>query len=521
MKINRRSNVKLKVNLFNELDPLISNWEGQYPDLKKLFRREEMDWLLKEYVTTVKSYEHLRITNVLDFAVKCGYKDKPDLDKSGKPPLRRATPLHQAFGCSFLVGCSNVQNLFKVYDRYDVNYTDESGLTHFHVACKFGCDDVVGKFLEFGQNPNLLVPKSIDRPLHLALAGGHKKVVELLLKHDADPNSVNENKLTPLQTICIKGGDFDLTKRLFALKNNNVYPPVNTLLILANDYVEAKSWLERGAGQNKADGLRTLHIICKRKNDAADMAETLFKICDDRHQLVQVDGLDKKGRTPLQWAVANLWPNLVDVLLDHGADLSKFTFPTLKHFNEGFMSQFNLTWVHVSQMRIVSGVRAVVKRLEKRGYKLNRMDAKTITTLFDEYKLFKKTDLDRLWYDDDEFTSIAKKITMNPDLSLHDLVRLSPEKAEKLLRCKDYYHDLVFSCEWMKLSQKFQFASVTHLCHIMLRGCFYKRWALGSLLKLTHTKLPIFCYEMIIEPLTNKDLWHICLASPSETRKSL
>ncbi|XP_014237831.1 ankyrin-3-like [Trichogramma pretiosum] len=364
-------------NIIPEIHPLIRNWEGQNPDLGKIFRREEMNWLLTEYVKFIKIPSALE-ANLLSFVIKCGYKDKPEIDKDNKPLLRRTTPVHHAARSnkSYVIS-----DLFKIYDRFDANYVDEFGLSHFHVASQCGYDDLVVKFLELGQDPNCLLEKSIDPPLHLALAGSHKKVAESLLRNGADPNSTDRYGSTPLHIICQNDFDADFIelffkindekRRLVRLNSRDKFndTPLHLTLRFANQYsVEkvAKLLLERGADPNVAnvDGLTPLHVICKRKNDAADLAETLLRICDDRRQVVHVDALDNSGRTPLQWAVANLHPNLVDVILDHGAELSSFVFPTPSQFHKGFVSLLEETWIH-SKLRAVSGARAVVNASKK------------------------------------------------------------------------------------------------------------------------------------------------------------
>uniref|UniRef100_A0ABD2WWP6 Uncharacterized protein n=1 Tax=Trichogramma kaykai TaxID=54128 RepID=A0ABD2WWP6_9HYME len=72
--------------------------------------------------------------------------------------------------------------------------------------------------------------------------------------------------------------------------------------------------LRGGADPNltNKDGLTTLHFICNHEVDG-DMAEMFFKINDEIQQTVQIDARDNLGRTPLQLAVSNFLPNVVDI----------------------------------------------------------------------------------------------------------------------------------------------------------------------------------------------------------------
>ncbi|CAB0042764.1 unnamed protein product [Trichogramma brassicae] len=590
----------------------------------------------------------------IGFVARTGYKDEPEVDEDGKALLRRTTPVHRANQRSVAA------DLFKIYDRFDVNYTDESGLSHFHVACQLDCTDVVEKFLELGQDPNCLPlrarvdpplhlalrhkcpnvteillrngadpnladaygfaplqiicdtyynndattkmffeiideldhtvrlkvrDKSGNTPLHLALKWNDKELIRMLLKKGADINFANEEGTTPLHVICEKHSHTKLAEVLeiiddknqlvqidaqdnegntslhlalksgnnkamelllrngsnpnvpnakgltplhfmidnyrincemielfftinddiqqtvqinaqdnegntplhLSLKSSNDYKATELLLrnganpnvpnakgltslhiminkewidydmlellltingniqqtvqinaqdnegntplhsaILKWRHIKAAKWLlRRGADPNLAnvEGSTALHIICQIKYDLYfyadpdDVVQLLFKINDDKHQLVQVDAVDHLGRTPLQWAVANHLPDVVDALLDHGADLSSFVFPDSSYFGEK---------IKIDQLRRASGALTVVERLEKRGYALDRNDALTIMKNFNKHESFgfrEFEEFDYYWYDE-KFASEAKKIMMKPNLSLYELIRL-------------------------------------------------------------------------------------------------
>ncbi|KAL7302643.1 hypothetical protein TKK_0004705 [Trichogramma kaykai] len=261
------------------LSKLTRSWRGNLPNLRDFFRDEEIDYLLMEAVKNrKKERENNRGSFFIRFVYRTGYRDRPELSEDGKPLLRRTTAVHCVEDTKHLENI--LYYLFKIYHRFDVNYIDESGYTHFHAACKYVRDDVVEEFLQLGQDPNCLWTETGDSPLHLALSTvsynrGAKKTIQLLLRSGADSNLANKEGSTPLHIIC---------KRLQYLDNN--------------------------------------------------LAKLFFEINDEKHQTVQIDAKDGLGRTPLQLAVASLLPDVVDVLLDRGADLSSFVFPTENYFAE-------------------------------------------------------------------------------------------------------------------------------------------------------------------------------------------
>ncbi|CAB0036179.1 unnamed protein product, partial [Trichogramma brassicae] len=463
--------------------------------------------------------------------------DEPQLDGDGKPSSRRTTPVHHAAKINQKL--YEIRPQFKIYNRYDVNYTDESGLSHFHVACRYGLDDEIKKFLELGQDPNCLWPETGDSPLHLYLIGNYKykrntKMAEPLMRSSADLNLANKDGLTPLHIIS-KEYKYDVfrnppnpevPKILFEISDEKQQPlsvdardkfgntPLHLAVLHYNEYV-IELLLRRGADPNSAndEGSTPLHVFFKRDNnpDFKVPVKLFFKICDEVNQSVQVDARDKLGRTPLQLAVANLWPDCIDILFERGADLSKFIFPTDSYFAE----RYNKSSYEIAsdcRLRLASGVLAVVEKIENRGYQLKRSDASTIMKFFVKYRLFEKSsDLEKCWYNDEKFFTRAKEIRIRPGLSLDEVVRLRPEEAAKLLTYEDYWK---FACSFHVglQSYKFRELSTDNLVEKVSRG-FFRSWALDPLWELIHHRLPLECCEMITEELKNEDLYNICLAA--------
>ncbi|XP_014238769.2 ankyrin repeat domain-containing protein 27-like [Trichogramma pretiosum] len=196
---------------------------------------------------------------------------------------------------------------------------------------------------------------------------------------------------TPLHIICQQRYDIYTARFFFkisddggqTLRVNAVNDLGQTPLHLAVEYnirSLTKVLLRIGANPNLADGdgSTPLHAICKKGWDdqSATFWKMFLRINDAIQQTLQVDRRDKWGMTPLQWAVAYISPNTVDILLDRGDDLSNFVFPTEIYFAAKWdTGESNL---NVG----TSGVLAVVEHLEKRGYELGRSDALTIMKVF-------------------------------------------------------------------------------------------------------------------------------------------
>uniref|UniRef100_A0ABD2WWV0 Uncharacterized protein n=1 Tax=Trichogramma kaykai TaxID=54128 RepID=A0ABD2WWV0_9HYME len=594
-----RENVNWKIRderreFYRQFCNSISNWQGQLPNLRDIFRPDEIDWLLAE---SFKSYGR-NPESFVDFVINTGYKAE-----DGKHLLRRTTPIHRVTKRWFLQNESIVHKLFQIYDSFDVNYTDEDGLTHFHVACEYGCVDVVKKFLELGQDPNCIVPRTGNSPLHLALMSDKKEVAKLLLRNGANLILANKNGRTPLHLIFKLDADGGLTKMFFEICSDRRQPveidsrdnegntplymalrynrkkAVETLLrngadpnlvnekgetplhfmsrtrakeVVAKTFLDISDSLNRpvpidardnkgntplhsaiekrhvhmvefllkhGADPNASnqEGSTPRHLICTMlvTKKSPIFLRIFYKICDEVQQTVQVDARDKLGRTPLQLAVAHLSLDTVDLLLDRGADLSEFSFPTESLFKHVLYGSGN----YCSKLQLVSNVLCVVEHLKDKGYELDRNDVLTIASSFSKYEFFEKSvDLDESWYDDVRFAERAKNILIiKPDWSLYDLTRLRPLETKKLLAKKEY---IKFACskKLNKLLTRHRRSCALHLCEKISRG-FFRRWALDAFLELTNYQLPILCCEMIIENLKNEDLCNICQSHKDSEKK--
>ncbi|CAB0030595.1 unnamed protein product [Trichogramma brassicae] len=427
---------------------------GKLPQIERL--------LLDAAKYTIKDRNYFSGKRFIYFVLLSGYKIALEADEEGNPLVRRTTPIHVAsrrvqFGkVSVLVSANRIRQLFSIYNTFDVNPIDEFGYTHFHVACEYGCEEAVQKYLELGRvDPNFACRSTRDAPLHLALRDTFvsTNTVKYLLEHGADANATNAKGSTPLHEICKKFAE--------------------------GDY--AASLVLHYGGEN-----------------------------------VRVDARDNKGRTPLKWAVITIKPRIVHTLLYEGAaDLSDFVFPNESDFEELFdhKDYHNIRF----KLRVVSGALTIVELLETKGHEINRSDAVTLMKVFAEHQVFKKSaDIGELWHEDEEFANAAKCLMMKRRLSLHDLIRLRPKEAAKRLEYDDYYKFACIMYSLRKLPEQYREACSAHLCEKLSRG-FYRSWALEPFWELIHYRLPLECCEMIVDRLENEDLGNVCLAAALKT----
>ncbi|KAL7302033.1 hypothetical protein TKK_0005266 [Trichogramma kaykai] len=269
--------------------------------------------------------------------------------------------------------------------------------TPLHIICKLiksvEIDHVLLAKMFLLINGKLINPVRIDSqdrlgnaPLHLAILHSKRKLAELLLKSDADPNLANEEGLTPLHLVC----------------------------------------------------RRHRHRYDDSEDQYVSLIESFFKIVDQKQKTLKLDARDKKGRTALQLAVASLLPTAVEALLKIGADVSDFVFPA--DFDE-FLELFEprISKNSLKFQAIVDAV-AVVRRLNWKKYALKRSDALTMMRLFAECGLYElSTDLDgQPWYDDENVVALLKTVKIRNGRSFYDLVKLPLDEAYKQYVYRDY-----------------------------------------------------------------------------------
>uniref|UniRef100_A0ABD2XA48 Uncharacterized protein n=1 Tax=Trichogramma kaykai TaxID=54128 RepID=A0ABD2XA48_9HYME len=319
--------------LLCRLEELYLNWKGYLPNLREIFGQKVVEKLLYVSVKSVHLNKSSEGKSFINFVTSSGYRDEPYADENGKPVLRRATALHYAANLK----CERklIAQLFDIYNKFDVNYVNWSGLSHFHVACAYGLEYPVEIFLEHGQDPMCVFACSGNSTLHMTLKREDcpsEEVVELLLRRGADPNLANKKGETPLHIICQRSWGDGLAKLFFEILDERQQriqidaqdklgnTPLYWALLRGRNKL-AESLLRRGAGPNSVNdkGETPLHIIAQKDGDC-EIVELFFQINDEFNRLVQINARDKLGNTPLHVALKSQKERIVELLLRRDAD---------------------------------------------------------------------------------------------------------------------------------------------------------------------------------------------------------
>ncbi|XP_014229941.1 ankyrin-1-like [Trichogramma pretiosum] len=291
----------------------------------------KIEQILKANINSEKGKStDIECLSLIERMILMNYNDDLKFDQEGKPILRRTTAVHFVARRDLPLESPKIQALFRVYDRFEANYVDETGLSHFHVACRYGFHDVVERFIEAGQSPDFRPLQTIDPPLHLALHHGHWTTAELLLSRGrADPTATSRDGLTALHVLSQnRECDMDLAQTLLQggldVRVDAWDRWGNTPLHLALHHGNAKMvelLLRHGSNPNFVNnaGMSPLHVISRRDRHG-HLAELFFGVADEMHLSVWVDAQDNEGNTPLHCALQRGLKRVVVLLLQRGAE---------------------------------------------------------------------------------------------------------------------------------------------------------------------------------------------------------
>lgn len=223
-----------------------------------------------------------------------------DLVVSG---YRKRTPLHVMAELDNVAACDVLHNSVMVNEHFKKKVgfrlcaVDEDDLTPIHLAARKGAYKVLDLFLNtckaHGYPPEVVlgfIDEENSTPLHAAIDGGFTEVVEVLLKHGADP-VVNKDEQVPPFLLACSQGKFEMIEIM--LKSNN-----------SEDAIKCKD----------AYGQSCLHH-CARAINSSHILPYLV------HRGAQVNSVDHRGQTPMMMSIVAGSTSGVKTLLDLGADV--------------------------------------------------------------------------------------------------------------------------------------------------------------------------------------------------------
>jgi len=221
------------------------------------------------------------------------------------------TSLHQA------AGRGDTTEVRRLLDAGSDLWTLDSkmGVSVLHKAVYSGHADTVELLLERGALVDLQSPSNGDTPLHDAIyfqPGDDKRVIEVLLKHNASLSTKNRAGLTPTESA----------------------------RILHKDDIVAL--FEKTAMQRQSIGSRELMEAVKDNNEAK-----VKQILSTKK--VDLKQCDEQGFTPLLWAARQGYCGIVNILLQHGADPNQEDH--WMRANAGHKAAF---WGHADVMQLLA-----------------------------------------------------------------------------------------------------------------------------------------------------------------------
>ena len=148
--------------------------------------------------------------------------------ENGLSPILIAAYHHEPALASFLADKTVVLTIFEAAATGKINHVirllardpelvnayAQDGFQPLGLACYFGHFDTAEYLIKAGAPVNSPARNDLKAaPLHSAAAGGHQKIVQLLLDHHADPNLREQSGFTPLHAAA-QNGDVEIIRAL-------------------------------------------------------------------------------------------------------------------------------------------------------------------------------------------------------------------------------------------------------------------------------------------------------------------
>ncbi len=243
----------------------------------------------------------------------------------------------------------------------DIQAANKDGRTALHFAADKGYTEIVKFLQEHGANMRA-TDNDGNTALHSAVFVGQKDTIELLIEKGLDVNSVNKNGCTALHSAAFNGYN-DIIELLIENGANLNAPDKygRTVLYYAKDggHKDTIEFLiEKGVLRATEDCMPALHYAAKKgHNDTVELLLTTKGL--------DVNAIDRDGRTALHWASLGGHIDIVECLVEHGANVAE-------------KDKYNYTLLHWAAQ---GGHAGVVKYLVEHGANVNAKSKYGITAL--------------------------------------------------------------------------------------------------------------------------------------------
>lgn len=211
---------------------------------------------------------------------------------------------------------------------------------------------LVRNFLNQGFNVNQR-NRNGETPLFIAIANGDLPMVNLLIEYGADVNAEDANQISIL-TSAVQMNRIDIVTRLLdsgAYVNTEYNPPLEAAVY--NGYPEMTQFLIKNGADTSYDndGDSLLHIVSRKPVAWPDSnyEQTLLILLNYKSPYgnkLYIDPLDPDDNTPLSEAAFYENIDLVQILLDYGADPDLIDWeqlqikPEIREFIENYSFEY-------------------------------------------------------------------------------------------------------------------------------------------------------------------------------------
>lgn len=235
---------------------------------------------------------------------------------------------YKAFHHACEGGNLELVEMFLKENPNEIHVKTQTGLTPLMIACKTGNPKMVDWLLK-NQADVAALSGSKDTALHFACSRS-KEIVELLYAHQADLNAENLNKETPLHIAC-EHNQFLTVKFLLeksALVNcKTVFGDLPIHIAVSNNNFDLTALLiQHGADVRSPDSNGRTCLMHACKNGNMPLVKLLL------HKDAEINAQDHQKKTPLKMAVENKRKDIVQLLLDRGADATDVDLSSIFEF---------------------------------------------------------------------------------------------------------------------------------------------------------------------------------------------